>query len=79
MKVKHSILALLIFFAAGTALAQKGKGHHQGAHNPEMRKAIKAYTQENVLPVMQTQRAKLDASLSRSEQKELEAIRTELA
>ncbi|MEL6593506.1 MAG: T9SS type A sorting domain-containing protein, partial [Bacteroidota bacterium] len=49
------------------------------AHNPEMRKAMKAYTQENVLPVMQTQRAKLDASLSRSEQKELEDIRTELA
>ncbi|MFK7926011.1 MAG: T9SS type A sorting domain-containing protein [Bacteroidia bacterium] len=77
MKIHIIIFALLIGLGS-TAFGQKGKSHHKRSHNPEMRKAMKAYTQENVLPVMQAQRQKLDASLSLSEKQEVEEIRSEL-
>ena len=78
MKVQIAILSLLILIGSTQIFAQKGK-HRQGPkHNPEMRQAMKAYAKENVLPVMQAQREKLDASLSLSEKREVEEIRTEL-
>lgn len=44
----------------------------------EMHQQARTYAKENVLPVVQTQRAKLDQQLSSTEQQELEEIRTEL-
>lgn len=77
MKIHIIIFALLIGFGA-TAFGQKGKSHHKRHHNPEMRKAMQAYAQENVLPVMQAQRQKLDANLNLSEKQAVTEIRAEL-
>jgi hypothetical protein len=51
------------------AIKQAKKALHQEAQ---------AYSQENILPVLQAQRAKLDPQLSAAEQQELTEIRTEL-
>ena len=73
MKINKSFTAMLLtgFLCTGL-MAQAQEGHR------EARKEMQAYVQENVLPVMQAQRGKLDPLLSAQEQAELTAIRTEM-
>ncbi len=78
MKVQIAILSLALLLGATQIFAQKGRHHKGPKHNPEMRQAMKAYAEENVLPVMQAQREKLDASLSLSEKQTVAEIRAEL-
>ncbi|MEM6342486.1 MAG: T9SS type A sorting domain-containing protein [Bacteroidota bacterium] len=78
MKVQIAILSLALLYGSAQIFAQKGKPHKGPKHNPEMRQAMKAYAEENVLPVMQAQREKLDASLSLQEKQTVAEIRAEL-
>jgi hypothetical protein len=78
MKTKAVLIALGFFALFATATAQPQGMHARPGHNPEAREALKSYVQQNVLPVVSEQRDKLDANLSRQEQKELDEIRTDL-
>jgi len=74
-------LILLGVFSLNTSWAQQPSEADRKAikqAKKEMHQQARAYAQENVLPLMQAQRAKLDQQLSGAEQQELEAIRTEL-
>lgn len=75
MNASKSIATLLLTGLLGASLiAQPGARER----HPELRKEMHAYMEAHVLPVMQAQRNKLDASLSPQEQSELTAIRTEM-
>ncbi len=82
MRVLKFVLPLFASLALiTTTTAQPGQGGrhpHQGPRNPEMRQAVQEYYQSEVKPVMTEQRAQLDASLSATEQAELEEIRAGL-
>ena len=71
-----SVIILMIGLVAQAGFAQKPQSDRS-----EMRKArkeVKAYVEENILPVLQKQRSKLDAELSSQEQSALSEIRSEL-
>lgn len=78
MKIQVAIITLLLLFGTAQTFAQKGRNHQGRKHNPEMRQAMKTYSEENVLPVMQAQREKLEANLSLTEKQSLTEIRSEL-
>lgn len=76
MKALSSYLAGLLVMACLIPLsliAQPQRGQRQGPH-PEMR----AYLEQEVLPVMTPQRQKLDGYLSPADQVELNQLRTDL-
>lgn len=66
----------LALLATHTAYAQRPQHKEKG--NPEMRKAIRQYGKENILPAMREQRLKLDAELSAQEKAEIVAVREQL-
>lgn len=71
-----SVSILLVVFLASIGFAQA-----PDRKRSEMRaakKEIKSYMQENVLPVLREQRARLDASLSSQDQAALDQIRKEM-
>ncbi len=83
MKKRFFALTLILMTAASTALfAQRGQcpqGFHgrqgQGSgQNPEMR----AYYEENVLPVLISERETLDKQISQADKSRLDEIRTEM-
>jgi hypothetical protein len=73
--------ALILMFAVAFLLvAHHSTAQHRGkyprhAKHPEMRKELKAYTRDNVMPTMREQRLKLDAFLTKEEKKTIEDIR----
>lgn len=69
--ISIAMLTLAMIFQSG--FAQKPQEDKK-----ETRKAVKTYVQDNVLPVLQKQRAKLDLELSASEQQALGQLREEL-
>lgn len=79
--MKRNLLFLfaitIVCFIANTANAQRprhGKHPHH-AKNPEMRKEIRAYTRENILPTLREQRLKLDSYLTEAEKTEIAQLR----
>lgn len=69
------MLAVAFLFIAHHGTAQHRGKHPRHAKHPEMRKEIKAYTRDNVMPAMREQRLKLDAFLTKEEKKTIEEIR----
>ena len=51
----------------------------EGRFNPEMRKELRTYHQENILPVLREQRLKFDAEITAADKKEIEQLRTKRA
>ncbi len=79
MKKRISMIALfaVAVISGAAAIAQPG-GPKNSHKNPEARKAVRAYIETNVWPMVSAERAKLDSELSPDEQAQLEAIRGEL-
>lgn len=72
MQAKHLKALFTLLFILGTAtglVAQKGR------LNPEMRKELRAYNKENILPVLRAQRIKLDAEIAAADKREIEQLR----
>ena len=75
MKKQISFLSFLLVLGSIGMIAQPGpRGGHRGPKGP-MPEEVKAYVQENVLPVVEAQRAKLDAELSDQELADVASIR----
>ncbi len=83
MKNQIVVISFLLigFLSLSQAFGQQPSQEERKAFK-EAKKALheesRAYVEENILPVMQAQRAKLDLILSAAEQQELDAIRAEL-
>ena len=78
MKTRYFSMMLMILFLGTTGVTAQDRQ----AHKEQMkaaREAVKAYMDDNVLPVVKEQRKSLDAQLSTADKEEVEAIRTELA
>ncbi len=74
-KQTFSLIAFLLITALGVwAQPPIGRGLHRGPRGP-VPEEVKAYLQEQVLPVVEAQRAKLDIELSDQELAEVEDIR----
>ena len=74
-KQTFSLIAFLLMTALVVwAQPPMGKGLHKGARGP-VPEEVKAYLQEQVLPIVEAQRAKLDIELSDQELAEVEDIR----
>ncbi|MFD2245818.1 T9SS type A sorting domain-containing protein [Pontibacter ruber] len=72
-QLKHLVLLVCLLAVIAPALAG-GKGQR----NPELRKELKTYMRENVLPVLRKQRMKLETQISAQDKAELEKLRTSL-
>ncbi|MGV3585853.1 MAG: T9SS type A sorting domain-containing protein [Adhaeribacter sp.] len=74
MRTKFLPLLLLFNFFAAFTFAQSGKpGHHR--FNREMHAELKAYVQQNITPVMQQQRQKLEQQLSSPDKNKIRDLR----
>jgi hypothetical protein len=60
------------------ALRAEHRAMREGIDHKAMHAALKAYRQDNILPVMQAQRAKLEATLSAADKQQLVEIRTQM-
>ncbi len=82
MKLLAFLVAAFCLFAnSPTAHAQRpehGKHRHKQARNLEMRKEMRQYAKENILPTLRQQRLKLDAELSAQEKTEINTLREQL-
>ncbi|MDW7695913.1 T9SS type A sorting domain-containing protein [Flammeovirgaceae bacterium SG7u.111] len=72
-------LALLMFsvFTVSTIVFAQPKRGDGRERNEELRKEMKEYFEENILPEMKTQREKLDQILTNSEKKQVEELRVQ--
>ncbi|MBC8083967.1 MAG: hypothetical protein H7Z21_12210, partial [Hymenobacter sp.] len=72
-------LALLLVLLATTLATRAGlnRGGRRGADHPA-RREIKAYVEQNVLPVLRQQRQQLEPQLAPTDQAQLVTYRTEL-
>ncbi len=70
--MKSFVLSLLLAFLLSTSIQGFSQKKH---HNPEMRKELRAYSQENILPVLREQRLKLDNEISAADKKEIDVLR----
>jgi hypothetical protein len=72
-QLKHLLLLVCLLAVLTPALAG-GKGRK----DPELRKELKAYMRENVMPVLRKQRLKLETQLSAQDKAELAKLRASL-
>jgi hypothetical protein len=68
-----NLFLIIALFVSTQVFAQKGKGEHK-----EMRKEMKAYKDANILPVLKSQRLKLESKLTQAEKSTIAKIRTEV-
>lgn len=79
MKIKAFVTAILIVvFSMNSATAQRFmQGECQPQHR-NMKPEMKAYLEENILPIVKIQRQELDKALSQEEIERLDEIRSEM-
>jgi hypothetical protein len=75
-----ALLLLVLLTAVVTVKAGSGRHHgrHEGRHQGPAAREIRAYYQENVLPVVRQQRQKLEPQLAAADQAQLATYRTQL-
>lgn len=76
-----TLLAIMIGFSSFASqnddLGKKDKGKKR--HNKELRKELKAYIDQNVMPVLREQRNKLESKITLQDRQKLEELRKQLA
>jgi hypothetical protein len=76
-----TLLAMIIGFTGFASqnddLGKKDKGKKR--HNKELRKELKAYIDQNVMPVLREQRNKLESKITLQDRQKLEELRKQLA
>ncbi len=76
-----TLLAMIIgfngFASQNDDLGKKDKGKKR--HNKELRKELKAYIDQNVMPVLREQRNKLESKITLQDRQKLEELRKQLA
>ena len=76
-----TLLAIMIGFSSFASqnddLGKKDKGKKR--HNKELRKELKAYIDQNVMPALREQRNKLESKITLQDRQKLEELRKQLA
>lgn len=75
--MKNRIIISLLFLGLGLNLHAQDKQAEHKMKRLEAQKEVKAYVDREIKPVVASQRVKLDAYLSKKEQREIENLRTE--